>query len=57
MLLQGKSISFKPTGNKDPVWSHVTLEDGIKILEMKEVLWPRLVFYTLRLPGLVALGI
>ncbi|KAF8635283.1 hypothetical protein AX15_000463 [Amanita polypyramis BW_CC] len=38
-LLGGKSITFRPISKNDgqcPTWSRVTLEDGIKILRMRE---------------------
>lgn len=38
-LLQGKSITFTPVrGDSDsPEWSRVALEDGVRIIGMKEV--------------------
>lgn len=38
-LLDGKSVTFASvSGGKDsPDWSRVTLEDGVHIVEMKEV--------------------
>ncbi|KAF8079334.1 hypothetical protein FPV67DRAFT_111346 [Lyophyllum atratum] len=38
-LLDGKTISFKPVSKnngKGPEWSRVTLEDGVRIIGMKE---------------------
>ncbi|KAF8640802.1 hypothetical protein AX17_000451 [Amanita inopinata Kibby_2008] len=38
-LLDGKSISFKPitkSSSQGPDWTRVTLEDGVKILQMRE---------------------
>lgn len=38
-LLDGKSVTFTPVsgGKNSPDWSRVTLEDGVHIIEMKEV--------------------
>ena len=38
-LLDGKSVTFTPvSGRKNsPDWSRVTLDDGVHIVEMKEV--------------------
>ncbi|KAG5636535.1 hypothetical protein H0H81_007702 [Sphagnurus paluster] len=38
-LLEGKTISFRPISKNDgkgPEWSRVTLEDGVRIIGMKE---------------------
>lgn len=38
-LLDGKSVMFTPVsgGKNSPDWARVTLEDGVHIIEMKEV--------------------